>query len=157
MAKSVNISRRQIHKFWAGKLIELGKTFSYDLDLDESEANSLWYVKNMKNLFCFACGLHGEVQRAHILARQEGGNDTVENLHLLCPKCHVESEYLKGELYWHWFKNKDMNKAYIDRNNLQIMKANFINKQIEEMGLPTENIGIETVKQYINMFQTINI
>lgn len=151
MAKSVSIPSGQIYKFWAKTLIELGKTQSYDLDLNKREANDLEVVKRIQP-FCFACGLHGELHRAHILARQEGGSDTVENLHLLCPKCHIESEYMKGELYWHWLKTKDMNKAYTDRNDLQIMKATFIEKKIREMGLPTENISIEKVREYISMF-----
>jgi hypothetical protein len=52
--------------------------------------------------FCFACGKRGEVERAHIKARSEGGSDREENIHLLCPACHGESEYMKDKLYWHW-------------------------------------------------------
>ena len=152
MAKSVSLRPNKIHEFWAKTLIELGKTRSFELELNDDEIEDLQHIMYRVQPFCFACGLHGELNRAHILARQEGGSDEIENLHLLCPKCHVESEYMKGELYWHWLKTKDMNKAYTDRNNLQIMKVTFIEKKIREMGLPTENISIEKAREYISMF-----
>jgi len=53
--------------------------------------------------FCWACGWESpNLERAHILARCEGGSDTVENLHLLCPDCHRVSEYLRDDDYWNW-------------------------------------------------------
>ena len=53
---------------------------------------------------CFACGLHfRSLDRAHIIAKVEGGNDNVNNLHMLCDICHKDSEYLKGTKYWEWF------------------------------------------------------
>jgi hypothetical protein len=43
---------------------------------------------------CFACGKQGRLDRAHILAKCDGGTDTVENLHLLCRCCHVHQEVI---------------------------------------------------------------
>jgi len=47
--------------------------------------------------YCFACGLKpyatSKTERAHIIPRVYGGDDTVDNLHLLCKKCHRYSEF----------------------------------------------------------------
>lgn len=56
---------------------------------------------------CFACGFDSQVQRAHIIAISEGGDNAVSNIHLLCPNCHVESEILSEECYWTWLQNKN--------------------------------------------------
>ena len=55
---------------------------------------------------CFACSSLDTVilDRAHILAKAHGGNDSVENLHLLCKNCHANSEYFADQQYWQWFK-----------------------------------------------------
>jgi len=54
---------------------------------------------------CFACSSLDSrlLDRAHILAKHLGGEDSVENLHILCKHCHISSETLSGEQYWHWF------------------------------------------------------
>ena len=66
---------------------------------------------------CFACGfMHNprkkkstkSCERAHILARSEGGSDTVENLHMLCRYCHLDSEMISGEKYWDWFYRRSI-------------------------------------------------
>ena len=54
--------------------------------------------------YCFACGDHYHLERAHIVPRHKGGKDTVENLHILCAACHKESEAIGN--YWHWFNAK---------------------------------------------------
>jgi hypothetical protein len=54
---------------------------------------------------CFACGDTLQVERAHILALCKSGFNTVDNLHLLCKKCHVESECIHGDIYWTWLEN----------------------------------------------------
>jgi 5-methylcytosine-specific restriction endonuclease McrA len=46
---------------------------------------------------------HSTLQRAHILARCNGGGDDASNLHMLCDQCHRDSEALDGEKYWSWF------------------------------------------------------
>lgn len=52
---------------------------------------------------CFACG-RPDSERAHILARAEGGSDNAENIHLLCGGCHTDSELLSGDSYWTWIR-----------------------------------------------------
>ena len=63
--------------------------------------------------YCFACGpFAGSAkrvcQRSHILAVCDGGTDDVDNLHMLCDKCHSMSEFLSGNEYWQWLD--DMNE-----------------------------------------------
>jgi hypothetical protein len=55
---------------------------------------------------CFACGDILQVERYHILAIAEGGLNSVDNLHLLCKYCHLESEMISGVIYWEWLENK---------------------------------------------------
>ena len=56
---------------------------------------------------CFACGMwpvgsmpdkwaeaRGVLIRAHIVPRSQGGQDAIDNLHLLCKACHLESELI---------------------------------------------------------------
>jgi hypothetical protein len=45
---------------------------------------------------CMACGYVESVQRAHIVPRSSGmfNCDHATNIHLLCPRCHAESEGL---------------------------------------------------------------
>lgn len=56
--------------------------------------------------YCFACGFVANTERAHILARNCGGDDSAENIHLLCWSCHRASEPISGEEYWEWFWNR---------------------------------------------------
>ncbi len=57
---------------------------------------------------CFACGWTYEQnsERAHIVARTNEGDNTADNLHLLCFTCHKDSEYVEGEAYLDWFKRR---------------------------------------------------
>lgn len=78
-----------IKKFWEQKMISIGKFFCPD-DYNAQDA-------------CFACGMAGEeTERCHIFPKCKGGADTVENLHLLCPECHKQSEMLYEDEYWEW-------------------------------------------------------
>lgn len=58
---------------------------------------------------CFKCGFtvigSTAVERAHIKASCDGGTEELDNLHLLCKNCHIESELLDDELYWFWFND----------------------------------------------------
>lgn len=84
-----------IREFWASIL---GRP-PWQKFATPSEFMRLW-------MLCFACGRTDALQRAHILPRSYGGTDEAFNLHMLCPKCHVESENLLGIEYWRWFKSK---------------------------------------------------
>lgn len=83
-----------IRAYWAPQLVDMDRADSVQdvLDCD----------------WCFACGLEypWKTERAHILAHCEGGTHDHDNLHLLCPPCHIASELLSGDSYWTWFKER---------------------------------------------------
>ena len=57
---------------------------------------------------CFACTSDKfPLERAHILARSDGGSDDVANLHLLCRYCHNASELLEADAYFDWFERRE--------------------------------------------------
>lgn len=61
---------------------------------------------------CYACGMYEPgCERAHIVARANGGLDTVENLHPLCPPCHKASEHVEGDDYWRWLESWTLTEA----------------------------------------------
>jgi hypothetical protein len=59
---------------------------------------------------CMACRcahyVHPDLQRAHIVARNRGGEDRPANIHLLCQWCHLASELLDGDPYWAWLRRR---------------------------------------------------
>jgi len=42
------------------------------------------------NFHCQDCGVYTENQPHHIIFKSRGGDDTAENLILLCQKCHAQ-------------------------------------------------------------------
>lgn len=88
-------SKAKIREHWLPDLELLGK-----IDCDSTDRD------------CFCCGLTRELHRAHIKPLCQGGPNTVENLHLLCVRCHYESENLSDEGYWAWFVSKDIVQEY---------------------------------------------
>ena len=74
---------------------------------------------------CMACGSEGDdtpysIQRAHIHSHRASGNAYAGNLHLLCVRCHKQSEFFEGDNYWRWMsctrisKGLDWNKEIIE-------------------------------------------
>lgn len=108
------VSAQKVKKFWASKLVELEKFDS----IHEVMETSISDEDGEERHYCFACGKMSDVERAHILARCEGGSDGVENLHLLCHYCHVLSELLSGDHYWRWFSRMSM-LAWISPSELE--------------------------------------
>lgn len=60
--------------------------------LEHWTKNGMYDPPNAANT-CWACGFPACVQRAHILAKCDGGTDEVDNLVLLCARCHLTQEY----------------------------------------------------------------
>jgi hypothetical protein len=64
---------------------------------------------------CMACGAYREsrkggaakMDRAHIQALSDGGGNGADNLHLLCSTCHRDSEYLTGDKYYKWLRERN--------------------------------------------------
>lgn len=66
--------------------------------------------------YCFACGCGDDsTERAHILARANGGGDGVENIHLLCPVCHQDSESLDAVRYNEWLLGRHLLDGILSR------------------------------------------
>jgi len=85
-----------ILEYWQQNCIQLGPVKKGDdFGVEQSE--------------CFACGnfIHG-LHRAHIVPLCFGGSNSVDNIHLLCPGCHCESENMTR--YWTWLKYKRYNE-----------------------------------------------
>ncbi len=59
---------------------------------------------------CFACMSSNKLERAHIKAISQGGDNSASNLHILCASCHLESEFISGETYWAWYRQKIWNE-----------------------------------------------
>lgn len=97
-----------IYSYWADRHTDLQQDAEGSVPVTElvinSRRNRAGDVTSA-HIGCFACG-RPETQRAHIRARCVGGEDTVENLHLLCRGCHAETELLDGEPYWKWLRNQ---------------------------------------------------
>ncbi len=92
-------SQKVIYRFWhekGGK--EILKNYAITVHVQQD-------VEGKVKIDCFACGSTLDIQRCHIQAKSTGGSDDESNLHLLCAKCHIESEMLSGERYWVWLKN----------------------------------------------------
>ena len=82
--------------------------------------------------FCYGCGIPAKTERCHIKPKNAGGDDTVENLHLLCANCHKQSEGYSGMAYWRWFYHKDTEihfKLWCDE---AMRKYNSMSKQEQQ-------------------------
>ena len=87
-------TKNQIKEYWWKRLVELEKFICKDEVFEDD--------------YCFACGFEAHTERAHILAKCEGGNNEPSNLHLLCSQCHKTSELLNGKRYWNWFEKQNI-------------------------------------------------
>jgi hypothetical protein len=99
-------SNKEIFNFWQTRL--------FDADIEIGDLNT-----------CFACGRGGIIHRCHIYPKVHGGPNTVENLHLLCPSCHHETEFMWGGAYWNWLKatNADHYKPALQWSHEKLMRA----------------------------------
>lgn len=61
---------------------------------------------------CMACGNKGNIDRAHIVAKCNGGSFQPSNIHCLCQICHKLSEHLEGTDYWLWIAIKSTLYSY---------------------------------------------
>ncbi|MGA1757052.1 MAG: HNH endonuclease signature motif containing protein [Pseudomonadales bacterium] len=95
MAQKRNMpTQKQILKFWSNSDIFKEK----GIEINETHPD------------CFACGNYIKIERAHIRAKFNGGEDTCDNLHLLCSGCHADSEYYEVDEYWDWLVYINANK-----------------------------------------------
>jgi hypothetical protein len=116
-------------------------------------------LENQSDIFgeskidCFACGDILKIQRCHIIAKTMGGSDDVSNLHLLCTKCHVESEFNPGHGYWIWLK-------HMLSEEWQELTEHIFKRRVK-MGYSEEKLleaykknGVEGMLSYMAYFET---
>tara|TARA_R100000951_G_scaffold69238_2_gene58337 strand:+ start:316 stop:732 length:417 start_codon:yes stop_codon:yes gene_type:complete len=123
-------TKKKIHEYWYGNSF---------LDQYGIELGGLYD--------CFACGFNIKVQRCHILSINESGDNSVENLHLLCPTCHVESEFLNGDYYWNWLSHKNINEYEMPIE--RAMKWSKINPELYRQRAKDLGFTDEEVEKYI--------
>jgi len=114
-------------KQYGRKYIPVDKVFEY-WDENSSQLGHIGTDADDWGIYpneCFACGDHG-VQRCHIIPRCYGGSDSVDNIHLLCMKCHGESEGRKS--YWSWlhWKRKHQWKTVVGHLWDKLDQAGFV-------------------------------
>jgi len=89
--------RKVIYKYWSGSpLIN-----SLNIQAFDKENNK-----------CMACGVKGNIDRAHIVSSCNGGSFQPSNIHCLCQVCHKLSEHLEGHDYWLWIAIKSKLYSY---------------------------------------------
>jgi len=86
--------KRAIYNHWKDRGEELGRNGVGYYDLDY--------------MGCFACGSVQRLERCHIIPLVFEGSNALENLHILCSRCHIESEGLKR--YWQWLSYKRLHE-----------------------------------------------
>ena len=100
MSKSRKMpSQKSIYQYWH---FEEGKQTLLERGIELENQSDIF---GKPKLDCFACGDVLKIERCHILAKTLGGTDEVSNLHLLCFKCHVESEFIGVHRYWIWLRH----------------------------------------------------
>lgn len=135
---------KEILSFWADKILnEYPNKFYLDIHYEQG------ITENEKTACCFACGNNVGTERAHILPINQGGDNSLENLHLLCKECHIESENFFGNIYWKWFGLKN---SFNSGSQIRLMnKVNAIIKMVENGQKKEVAIGdyVECITQVI--------
>lgn len=97
---------------------------------------------------CMACGRFSSLHRAHIYPLCAGGTNDPQNIHLLCPTCHKDSEFLVGEAYRAWFEAAQVSTDWSHTRLAVARKLQFI---LEERGVALNTIGDirEAIKEFV--------
>ena len=95
-----------------------------------------FYFKS-KEEFCFCCGDIRQIEKAHIIPVSSGGEDIVENLHLLCKSCHIRTEsitdfpFIGNDLYKEIIINHPNLRIFREGKTIELFTNLDINKQKE--------------------------
>ena len=129
---------KEILSFWAEDLICKYGKFWLDDFYEYGPDKEMTQV-------CFACGSWCGTERAHIIAIWEGGDNSLQNLHLLCKHCHLESEYITDKKsYFEWFESKSPSTSgsYLALQNKvkfimsdDIRLLDFLEKSLEKISM----------------------
>lgn len=110
------------------------------------------FLINATEKTCFACGWNVGTQRCHINPLIMGGNNDLENLHLLCRHCHYESERLNGIYYFKWFNKKSFeNSANFDHVHCKLeMIVPLIKDNVKRFEYLGKNQIISIIHKFYN-------
>lgn len=140
-----------ILEFWAERILkEYPDKYHMDIYFEPQTDDDKSYKEynHWRTSVCFACGSHIGTERCHILPVNQGGNNKLDNLHLLCKECHLESEYLHGTVYWEWFKTKFWGNSGSRQRLINTIKI------IEEM---VRTKGLESIKNdFPNVYEVLS-
>jgi len=101
---------------------------------------------------CFKCGEVGYTERAHITSVFSGGDDSVDNLHLLCKGCHSTSEAWEGDKYFLWFNTNGSRGEFMLK-----LASHFYLGRIKLEGYLYENLVedlLKTKEKYLSNGKT---
>ena len=98
-----NIRNEKILNYWYAS--PLKEIFNWDFRTQIVEKNGKGVIVTKG---CMACGIAQDsyLERAHVKARCCGGSNHFNNIHMLCKRCHKESEEIHGLRYWVWLHLK---------------------------------------------------
>ena len=122
----------EILQHWAEILIKDYGKFWLDVLWDNFDGMKQNDKIIMQTSYCFACGCNVGTERSHIIPVCDGGGHNVQNIHLLCKECHIESEYFSNSnIYWDWFKMKNPNNSgsYLRIENKTELALEYLKKR----------------------------
>ena len=121
-------SPEAIMEHWLDKFNEQGIWDIVSIDRDGIPAKA-----------CFGCGCPSKVERAHITALVNGGTNDLDNLHLLCRGCHVESESYSGEVYDKWFRWKINQQGWLSAKLQMLVETGLLESHPLYIAYHSEN------------------
>lgn len=93
----------RIHKYWYDR-VSADLEGNYILLGDNAVTNILVG----KGEECYACGQDGRPQRCHILPHSCGGDESVENLFLMCITCHQDNpDTIYEDMFFHYVRHRE--------------------------------------------------
>lgn len=129
---ALKTTKYEIFSYWQDKAITKEFQVKHIRDCSpEDEAVRL--IEFPDEICCWACGMppyysrhsrslralwnnDASLDRAHILARSQGGGDQPENLFLLCPECHTESPDTTNPInFFAWVYYMRKHGSYVTR------------------------------------------
>jgi hypothetical protein len=103
-------SKQKIWEYWFDKILKDKPNYIYDYN----------------EISCFACGRTNGIERSHLVAHIYGGDESIDNLHLLCRSCHFSTEGLYQIDPNHYYAYLRFKKSY-DIEHYEIIKKMYDN------------------------------
>lgn len=73
--------------------------------------NTFWWLEDLEKPCCFVCGAHhsnSKLEKAHLIPAAFGGEKTLDNLVLLCRRCHEKAPNIAAskDIMIRWIKEE---------------------------------------------------